>query len=633
MRTNFTHSLKQKLSLALIFVALLAFVPAMAAESSNDGDRDARSDRKAALEKHEEYRREMLKQRDKMRKEAIKMREAALETRLKYRGDNEIEISSMSTDFPFDLKYKGIIDLSDDNKMINGISANGFVEINKTAFGNNRRLFIHADDKGTITYEYFVGKTETAFNPEGKKWLGEILPDIVKRSDLGVESRVRNLYQTKGLRGVLDVLEDMPSSTTYSYSSDWSVFTIKSSSSYKSGSSASKNTFLKTLVFDNQLKDQDIIPVIEQIKDIRSNSTKGTLLRYILENYKLNTGELAAILDATATHDYNTERGSTLRMFNKLYINDFVIRKGYFDIIDDMEINAEKGNVLKHLVRTAELSADTWISMLQTVDNFSVEREKGALLLYFIPYLPDNDEVMASFRSVMDNMSESYYILKGEITTALLDAALNSGEQKSDKTSLINYLKTARGISSNSQKGLILRKANRLFINDEQVVDAYFEVLNSMDSENEMYNVMLDLLAKNKLEEPAMFRLLRTLDRFVDDYQHGTGAVMREVIAQFPLSDSNYSQFFRLINRMDQNSTIEELLRYVIDSPVMNDEIAAKVIECTQQIDVDVERSAVLVRLSPYISNKNSSTSYIFKSMAKDLESEYEQNRVLKTLN
>jgi hypothetical protein len=291
------------------------------------------------------------------------------------------------------------------------------------------------------------------------------------------------------------------------------------------------------------------------------------------------------------------------------------------------------GFVLKHLVRTKKLSNDSWISMLQAIDDFSSPREKGALLLDLIPFLPKDEVVMDAFRDVLDDMSDSYYILKGEVTTALLDAALESGKKRSDKTTLLNYLKTARGISSNSQRGQILRKANRLFINDEEVVDAYFETLSGLDSEMEMYNVMLDLLNKNKLEEAAMYRLLRTLDRLAGDYQHATGAVMRQVVAQFPLSDNNYNQFFRLINRMDQNSTIEELLRYVIDSPVMNESLAAKIIECTQQIDVDVERAAVLVRLSPHINNKNSSTAYIFKSMAKDLESEYEKNRVLRTLS
>lgn len=619
MKTSITHRIKKSIAfIVLVIMAITVSHKVMADE------KDERSKRTKKVTLYE-IRKEM----DEARKE---YHSAMAEVRFAKEMRDDIVISSSNSDFPFDLKYKGIVELSEDNQSITGISANGFVEINKTAFGNNRRLFIHADDKGTITYEYYVGKTETAFSPEGKKWLSEILPDIVKRSDLGVESRVRHLYDSKGINGVLDALDNLPSSSSYSYSSEWNVFTIKTSS-YKSGSSALKYAFLKTLVFDNQLKSADIIPVLNAIEEIRSNSTKGTLTRHILENYKLNTEQLSAVLDVTRTHDYNTERGSTLRIFNQFYSDDFAIRKGYFDIIDDMEINSEKGNILKHLVKNAKLSNDSWISMLRTVDDFTSEREKGALLLYFIKYMPQDEVVMGTFRDVLDNMSDSYYILKGEVTNALLDAALDNGKRKSDKITLLNYLKTAKGISSNSQRGMILRKANRLFLNDEEVVDAYFEALNGLDSEMEMYNVMLDLINRNKLEDAAMFRLLRTLDRLVGDFQHGTGAVMREVVAQFPLSDNNYNQFFRLINRMDQNSTIEELLRYVIDNPAMNEDMAAKVIECTEQIDVDVEKAAVLVRLSSYVNSKSSSTAYIFKSMAKDLESEYEKNRVLKTLN
>ncbi|MCU4174991.1 hypothetical protein [Carboxylicivirga sp. N1Y90] len=539
-------------------------------------------------------------------------------------NDDEVIFSTNGNDFPFDLKYKGIIEVSNDDQMINSISPNGFVEINKTAFGNNRRLYIHADDKGQLTYEYFVGKSKTSFEPEGKKWLGEILPNIVKKSDLGIESRVRRIYSSDGLRAVLDQYEE--ESSSYSYSSKWKFFTIES---YSGGS---RKNVMKTLVFDNQIKDQDIIPILNEIAEIRSNSTKGTLIRYILENYELNTQQLSALLEATATHDYNTERGSTLRMFNKQYSDDFTIRKAYFDIIDDMEINSEKGNVIKDLLKKKKLSNDSWISLLNVVEDFSSEREQGAVLLYCIPYLPKNDAIMNEFRSTLDDMSDSYYVLKGEITTALLDASFSSGKTKTDKTALISYLKTAENISSNSQRGLILRKANRLFINDEQVIEAYFQVLSGVDSDMEKYNVMLDLLNKNKLNEQAMYQLLRQVSPLTSDFQHGAGAVLREVIKQFPLQENNTNQLFNLINQMDQASTIEELLRLVIDHPEMNDEMTIKIIEATQQIDVDVEKAAVLVRLSPQLPGKNSSVRYVFKSMAKELESEYEKNRVLKTI-
>ena len=542
-------------------------------------------------------------------------------------NNNKVSYGETS-DFPFDLKYEGIVTLSNDDKMITGISPNGFVEINKTAFGNNRRLYIHADQKGTLSYDYYVGKSKTNFEPEGKKWLAEILPDIVKRSELGIESRVRHIYNTEGFRGFMNLIENLPASTS-SHTTSWSFFSVETHTVTRR---ASTNTYFKTLIFDNRLKNEDLIEVIEEIESIRSNSTKGTLLRHILENYKLNDAQLTALLSATATHDYNTERGSTLRLVNKQYKDEFGIRKNYFDIIDDMEINSEKGNVLKDLMATQTLSNDSWIRLLESVDDFSSEREKGAVLLMAIPHLPANEQVMGHFRHVLDNMSSHYHILKGEITNALLDSQLKSNTSKTEKHSLVTYLKTANGISSNSQRGLILRRANKLFINDPEVIEAYFDVMSGMDSEMEKYNVMLDLLNRNKLEDEAMNALLKECMRIVSDYQHGTGAVLRQVIKQFPLSTYNYDQFFQVIGRMDQNSTIEELLRLIIARPELNDQLIVKVIEATQQIDVDIEKSALMVRLTPHLPAKNSSVTYIFKSLTKDLESEYEKNRVLKTL-
>nr|WP_319399270.1 hypothetical protein [uncultured Carboxylicivirga sp.] len=543
-----------------------------------------------------------------------------------YVFDNgNITITTGTQDFPFDLKYEGIVDISNDDKMINSISPGGFVEINKTAFGNNRRLFIYADDNGKLTYEYYVGKSKTSFEPEGKKWLAEVLPEIVSKSNLGIESRIRRIYNQEGLQAVLSLINNETSSRKTR--TEWSFFSMETVTI----KSSSRTDALKTLVFDNRIQNRDLTRVIDAISEVSSNSTKGTLLRYILENYQLNTDQSAALLRAVSTHEYNTERGSTLRMFNQYYSDDYIIRKEYFDIIDDMEINSEKGNVLKDLIRKKTLSRDTWISLLDVVSDFSSEREKGALLLFALPYLPYDESVMAEFRNTLEDMSSSYYVLKGEITTAMLESNF-SHNQKPDKYALLNYLKTAENISSNSQRGQILRKANRLFINDDEVVDAYFGVLSSMDSEMEIYNVMLDLLDKNKLNEKAMSRLLRQTSNLVPDFQHGAGAILRAVIQQFPLTDSNYNQFFSVIDRMDQNSTIEEVLRLVIDHPVLNNNILIKVMECNQRIDVDVEKASILVRISPHIPGNDSSIQYIFQSMAKELDSGYEKNRVLKTI-
>jgi hypothetical protein len=532
-------------------------------------------------------------------------------------------------EFPFDLKYKGRIELSNDDKSITSISPNGYFEVNKVAFGNNRRLIIRSDDKGQLSYEYYVGKTNQDYLPEGKKWLAEILPDIVRKSEIGVESRVRRIYNKSGFNGFLDEIEQINSSKV-SYSKKWNFFSIET---YSNSGSSLKNTYFKTLVFDNQLKNEDLLPLLENISEIASNSTKGSLLRHVLENYKLNSAQLAQLLETTSTLDYNTERGSVLRIVNQQFNEDFACRKHYFDIIEEMEINSEKGNVLKDLMKRQKLESSTWIRLLQSLNEFSSEREKGAVLLLALNYMPPSEEVMREFRHCLEDMSDSYYVLKGEITDAMLETNLKNNTSKPHKNTLISYLKTGQSISSNSQRGLLLRKANRLYIDDEEVIDLYFNILEGMDSEMEKYNVMLDLLHKNTLSDKSKSRLLIAARDLVPDYQHAAGAVLRELTSQFPLNAYNTDLYFDLIREMDQNATIEETLREVINQPNLSNEMVVKIIESLENITVDVEKSSILLRLSPHINQSDATLLYIYKSMAGKLESDYEKNRVLQTID
>ena len=545
----------------------------------------------------------------------------------------DIEIEKYVSPDPFsgyEVKYKGKIVVTDNDKDIKSISPGGYLYIEKMAFGNERSIKIESDLNGKLTKKYYEGNTEVSFENKGKEWLAEILIDVIRSSGVGAEERVKRIYKIKGIDGFLEEIESISSS----YSKETKVMFIEIDVYHHSNKSI-RNLYYQILINEVQLTENDLSKLIPYLTEIKSNSTKGTLIREILYKYSLSNENLVKLLELTQTLDYNTERGSVLRVLNPKLPDNERVTDAYFEIINDMEINSEKGNVIKHLLNTqTNLSKSLYYKILQSISDFSSEREKGALLITLAKILPDDKDLMDEFYNIVDNMDEDYYVLKGEILTAVSERGMPENTYKADKNVILRLLKSSEDLISNSQRGLNLRRVNKMFINDLEVIDAYFEVIEGFSNKLEEYNVLLDLIDRNKLSNEALIKIYRRLDEYMPTYQHAAGAVLRATIDQLPNDNRVLEYFFDVVDEMDQNSTIEEILRLLCQqkSLVSNKDFIVKIIEASEIIDVDIETASVLLDVAQILPKDQNDLIYVYKSAAKTINSEYLLNKVLQSL-
>ena len=85
----------------------------------------------------------------------------------------------------FKIEMRGKIELSDDDKDIKSISNDGYLEISKTVFGSKRSILIESLGDGRVKKEYYEGRSLKPWDPNGKEWLAEILPEVVRSSTIG----------------------------------------------------------------------------------------------------------------------------------------------------------------------------------------------------------------------------------------------------------------------------------------------------------------------------------------------------------------------------------------------------------------------------------------------------------------
>ena len=110
----------------------------------------------------------------------------------------------------FNIEFKGKIEVTDDDKDVKAISPGGYLEISKTTFGSKRSLLIEATSSG-LKKEYYEGRSKVNFEPAGKQWLAEILPEVVRSTGIAAESRINRYFKQGGIEAVINEIDRLES--------------------------------------------------------------------------------------------------------------------------------------------------------------------------------------------------------------------------------------------------------------------------------------------------------------------------------------------------------------------------------------------------------------------------------------
>lgn len=116
---------------------------------------------------------------------------------------NNVVINHNNGFSSFNVEMRGKIEVTDDDRDIKSMSADGYLEINKVTFGSRRTIIITSDGAG-LRREYYEGREKLPFEPDGRQWLNEILPELLRTTTIAAESRVNRFYRKGGTQSVLN---------------------------------------------------------------------------------------------------------------------------------------------------------------------------------------------------------------------------------------------------------------------------------------------------------------------------------------------------------------------------------------------------------------------------------------------
>lgn len=425
--------------------------------------------------------------------------------------------STILTDF--NIESRGRIELTDDDKDVKSMSEDGYLEITKTVFGSKRRIIIESLGGGKLKKEYYEGRTQMDWNQNGKTWLAEVLPEVVRSSTIGAEGRVNRYFRQGGSKGVLDEINRLDGDYTRAHyaklllqkqipanetagvierladaiDSDYYLTSVlkdsmekllvskESGDAFFKASEKISSDYYKSVVLKAGLKKYSASP--EQVKSIlraasgiNSDYYLSVVLTTLLEEGDVKEVSLEELMNVSRNISSDYYRSEVLRKAVQKPGLSLQAQKNAISAVADVGSDYYKTGFFNTLIERGKISSDLQPEIIRII-NESVESDyyASATLSKMLKHQQLSDAAFEKLVLTAGNLSSSNYAC---------EVLKSAGEQDLSKKQILMILKASTSIDSDHYLSTVLQAvAPKVKSGDSELKDAYRQAAKEIGSE------------------------------------------------------------------------------------------------------------------------------------------------------
>ena len=283
-----------------------------------------------------------------------------------------------------ELRFEGVVTFSDDDRDVKSLSPGGMFRLREGGWLSSRTTELTADASGTIHRRYWAGMSEKDFEPEGRLWLAEALPQIIRQSGIAAKARVARIFKAQGAKGVLaeiDLINGSFGKRVY-FSELLNTPGIDAAATApalaQAGRQIDSDFELATLLIDagqRFIADDGVRRAyVEAARSIGSSFELRRALSAPVDTGKIDAAILASLLEVSQGIDSDFELASLLENVAKRYqLND--VRGPFFKTLSTIDSSFEHARVIKAVAGRGDLAPETIVDTLRSAEQIDSEFE------------------------------------------------------------------------------------------------------------------------------------------------------------------------------------------------------------------------------------------------------------------
>ena len=348
-----------------------------------------------------------------------------------------------------DVRGRGEMTFSDDLTDLTAMGAGAYLTLRDRNWFTFRSVEIRGE-RGGVTRKYWLSGVEQPWDPDGRNYLADRLPTLVRRAGFAVEARTQRILSTKGVDGVLDeikllesdyvrrryyqeVLKTAPmdgptairvvSSAGDTIRSDYELrLTLTGAAplvakdaegvrAYADAAASMSSDYehrlaLEALVEAPGLAAPAIEPIARSAARIGSDFEKRQMLSRLLALPDAAGG--VAVLDAAETIGSDFECATLLIAFVGSQALEGPAIPAFFKAADTLGSDYERGRVLKAVARSKPLAAGVLGGLLDSVRGMQSDYEQAEVLLSVLRSQSVDTTVRPAFLAAADRIHSDY---------------------------------------------------------------------------------------------------------------------------------------------------------------------------------------------------------------------------------
>jgi hypothetical protein len=447
-----------------------------------------------------------------------------------------------------ELEYDGEVTFTDDDKAIKSISRGGYLKIKKTSFGERRELLAEPNSDGSINYEYYEGRRKADFNDAAKKWLADVLIEVIRTTGIGAEGRVDRFYKKDGIDAVLKETDAIKSDHI-------------------------SHIYLKVLLGTQKLSADELTKVAAYVpRNLDSDHYITEVFKDYGDLFFKNPKSTEAFLSAIGQMDSDHYVSIILTRALKEDLSDEMISK-VLDAAERMDSDHYKTNVVKKVMDRRDLSDNVINRIVRTASDIDSDHYATIVLRDALDRPNLSDKAFENLMDAVSNINSDYaatetmrgLLKRGNTSEKMVEAVVKRiGSMSSDhyRTLLVNDLMKDRQISNKYFDEILVmvgdfgsdHYASQILQNVLEESDLsdknYDKVLvrvADIDSDHYKVQILKNVLRSNTLTKTHIISILKTAEAIDSDYYKSE--VLKGACAQVGASEKEVKELFGKVAR------------------------------------------------------------------------------------
>ena len=292
----------------------------------------------------------------------------------------------------YDVTVRGTIAFTEDLTDVQSLSDGGSLMLRHWVDSVPHTVEVTAA-AGKLTHEYFVGGRSQGWNEQGRRFLATELPQLVRRSGMGAESRVKSIYGAKGFGGVLDEVDRLLS--------DYA-----------------RRLYLVTLIDVAHPDSGRAVPIIERTASrMMSDYDRRSVLEHVAAKVSLDARGSLAYVRAMAAMKSDYDQREALNALTRS--GAALDGDAAFQAVAHLRSSYDKRMVLTEIIGRGRLSAATKRGVLAAAADVQSDYDRRQILTAYVANFGVEDAIRDPFFAAVDAMRSDYD--RAETLIAALD--------------------------------------------------------------------------------------------------------------------------------------------------------------------------------------------------------------------